>query len=227
VQLAEVELPGQYLAGVEVTADSVIYLEAVGADVPIVRRNSSSFRRLALMCSDGHTRYMLVQVRGLAACRGGGGGGWGGGGGVAHAVVVVGGCAVAVRCEVQDAPESRRHTHCPHTPHGIPFAHHAHTTHAQTGQNTSQGQADERMMQLLRLLNRLLERSPESRRRNLSWYTPIIVPVWPQVCARCVCVCAVRVCLCVCVCVCVCVCACLWALRTSVRVVRPCCCARP
>jgi hypothetical protein len=48
--------------------------------------------------------------------------------------------------------------------------------------NTSQGQADERMMQLLRLLNRLLERSPEARRRNLAWYTPIIVPVWPQVC---------------------------------------------
>jgi transformation/transcription domain-associated protein len=51
----------------------------------------------------------------------------------------------------------------------------------QTGQNSSQGQADERMMQLLRLLNRPLERSPESKRRNLTWYTPIIVPVWPQV----------------------------------------------
>lgn len=36
-------------------------------------------------------------------------------------------------------------------------------------------------MQLLRLLNRPLERSPESKRRNLTWYTPIIVPVWPQV----------------------------------------------
>jgi len=54
----------------------------------------------------------------------------------------------------------------------------------QTGQNSSQGQADERMMQLLRLLNRPLERSPESRRRNLAWYTPIIVPVWPQVGGR-------------------------------------------
>jgi transformation/transcription domain-associated protein len=51
----------------------------------------------------------------------------------------------------------------------------------QTGQNSSQGAADERMMQLLRLLNRLLERSPESRRRLLAWHTPIIVPVWPQV----------------------------------------------
>lgn len=54
-------------------------------------------------------------------------------------------------------------------------------TCVQTGQNSSQGQADERMMQLLRLLNRPLERSPESRRRNLAWYTPVIVPVWPQV----------------------------------------------
>lgn len=51
----------------------------------------------------------------------------------------------------------------------------------QTGQNSTQGAADERMMQLLRLLNRLLERSPESRRRLLAWHTPIIVPVWPQV----------------------------------------------
>jgi hypothetical protein len=36
-------------------------------------------------------------------------------------------------------------------------------------------------MQLLRLLNQLLERHPESRRRLLAWHTPIIVPVWPQV----------------------------------------------
>ena len=44
-----------------------------------------------------------------------------------------------------------------------------------------QGLADDRMMQLLRLLNQLLERHPESRRRLLAWHTPIIVPVWPQV----------------------------------------------
>ncbi|WIA37453.1 hypothetical protein OEZ86_014371 [Tetradesmus obliquus] len=111
IQLSEVELPGQYLAGHEVTPDSSIYLEAISSNVAIVRRSASSFRRLSLICSDGITRHMLVQ----------------------------------------------------------------------TGQNSTQGAADERMMQLLRLLNRLLERSPESRRRLLAWHTPIIVPVWPQV----------------------------------------------
>ncbi|EIE23491.1 hypothetical protein COCSUDRAFT_65942 [Coccomyxa subellipsoidea C-169] len=53
----------------------------------------------------------------------------------------------------------------------------------QTGQhwsNTS-GAADERMMQLLRNMNRLLDKHPQSRRRHLAWHTPIIVPVYPQV----------------------------------------------
>jgi phosphatidylinositol kinase/protein kinase (PI-3 family) len=62
VALGDVELPGQYLSGLEVNPDSIIYLEGIGADVAIVRRNSSSFRRLSLLCSDGHTRHMLVQV---------------------------------------------------------------------------------------------------------------------------------------------------------------------
>jgi hypothetical protein len=71
VQLADVELPGQYLAGCEVPPDGIIYLEGVGADVAIVRRNASSFRRLSLLCSDGHTRHMLVQVRaGVVWCPG-------------------------------------------------------------------------------------------------------------------------------------------------------------
>lgn len=74
--------------------------------------------------------------------------------------------------------------HChPHLPALAPALAAPHIRVSQTGQNMSQGQADERMMQLLRLLNRLLERTPESRRRALAWYTPIIVPVWPQVCA--------------------------------------------
>ena len=37
------------------------------------------------------------------------------------------------------------------------------------------------MMQLLRQMNRLLDRFPEARRRCLAFHTPIIVPVWPQV----------------------------------------------
>ena len=42
------------------------------------------------------------------------------------------------------------------------------------------GPSDERMMQLLRQLNRLLDKHPESRRRHLSFHTPAIVPVWTQ-----------------------------------------------
>ena len=38
------------------------------------------------------------------------------------------------------------------------------------------------MMQLLRNMNRLLDKHPQSRRRHLAWHTPIIVPVYPQVC---------------------------------------------
>lgn len=62
VQLGDVELPGQYLAGHEITPDSCVYLEAISSNVAIVRRSSSSFRQLSLICSDGKTRHMLVQV---------------------------------------------------------------------------------------------------------------------------------------------------------------------
>lgn len=179
VQLGDVELPGQYLSGVEVNPDGIIYLEGIGADVAIVRRNSSSFRRLSLLCSDGHMRHMLVQVRGggacvfgrgLRCCRG------------MHASVQHGSglrvlsfphCqknSLKPCCDQASLTDAVAHTPAPAVP-----------TSPQTGQNSSQGQADERMMQLLRLLNRPLERSPETRRRNLAWYTPIIVPVWPQV----------------------------------------------
>jgi hypothetical protein len=37
------------------------------------------------------------------------------------------------------------------------------------------------MMQLMRNMNRLLDKHPQSRRRHLAWHTPIIVPVYPQV----------------------------------------------
>lgn len=36
------------------------------------------------------------------------------------------------------------------------------------------------MMQLMRMMNRLLDKAPETRRRNLSFHTPVIVPIWPQ-----------------------------------------------
>ena len=36
------------------------------------------------------------------------------------------------------------------------------------------------MMQLMRMMNRLLDKAPETRRRHLSFHTPVIVPIWPQ-----------------------------------------------
>lgn len=43
------------------------------------------------------------------------------------------------------------------------------------------GSSEERMMQLLRLINGLLEKHPESRSRRLAAHAPIIVPVYSQV----------------------------------------------
>ena len=53
----------------------------------------------------------------------------------------------------------------------------------QTGQHWhgSSGSAEERMMQLLRLVNGLLDKHPESRSRKLAAHAPIIVPVYSQV----------------------------------------------
>ncbi|KAG6555625.1 hypothetical protein Mapa_002860 [Marchantia paleacea] len=46
---------------------------------------------------------------------------------------------------------------------------------------TPSARSDERMVQLFRVLNRLLEKHKESRHRHLAFNTPIIIPVWPQV----------------------------------------------
>lgn len=52
----------------------------------------------------------------------------------------------------------------------------------QTGQNWAQATTDERTVQLMRLLNKLLATHPQSRSRVLAYHTPTILPVWPQVC---------------------------------------------
>lgn len=44
LSLAEVEMPGQYLAGHEVAPDGVVFLECFGAALAVVRRHSTSFR---------------------------------------------------------------------------------------------------------------------------------------------------------------------------------------
>ncbi|KAL2624095.1 hypothetical protein R1flu_008340 [Riccia fluitans] len=46
---------------------------------------------------------------------------------------------------------------------------------------TPSARSDERMVQLFRVLNRLLEKHKESRSRHLAFNTPVIIPVWPQV----------------------------------------------
>lgn len=110
INLTGVQMPGQYLEGHEVVSGALVYLEYISSNVVVVRRHSSSFRRLAFHCSNGHVRYMLVQ----------------------------------------------------------------------SGQNFNQGATDERIMQLLRQLNLLLDKQPQTRRRLLSWHTPVIIPIWPQ-----------------------------------------------
>ena len=110
LSLSDMEMPGQYLAGNEVTPDNLVMLEYIGSNVAIARRHSTSYRRLQLYGSDGNVRYMLVQ----------------------------------------------------------------------TGQNWAQGTTDERIIQLMRLLNKLLATQPQARSRLLAWHTPMIIPVWPQ-----------------------------------------------
>lgn len=46
----------------EVAPDHTVKLDRVGADIPIVRRHGSSFRRLTLMGSDGSQRHFIVQT---------------------------------------------------------------------------------------------------------------------------------------------------------------------
>ncbi|XP_075498359.1 LOW QUALITY PROTEIN: SAGA complex/NuA4 acetyltransferase complex subunit TRA1-like [Primulina tabacum] len=58
----DVEIPGQYFTDKEVAPDHTVKLDRVGADVPIVRRHGSSFRRLTLMGSDGSKRHFIVQT---------------------------------------------------------------------------------------------------------------------------------------------------------------------
>ncbi|KAL2497632.1 Phosphatidylinositol 3- and 4-kinase family protein with FAT domain [Abeliophyllum distichum] len=60
--VVDVEVPGQYFIDQEVAPDHTVKLDRVGADVPIVRRHGSSFRRLTLIGSDGSQRHFIVQT---------------------------------------------------------------------------------------------------------------------------------------------------------------------
>jgi transformation/transcription domain-associated protein len=60
--VVDVEVPGQYFADQEIAPDHTIKLDRIGADLPIVRRHGSSFRRLTIVGSDGSQRHFLVQT---------------------------------------------------------------------------------------------------------------------------------------------------------------------
>ncbi|XP_047310383.1 transformation/transcription domain-associated protein-like [Impatiens glandulifera] len=60
--VVDVEVPGQYFSDQEVAPDHTVKLDRVGADIPIVRRHGSSFRRLTLIGSDGSQRHFIVQT---------------------------------------------------------------------------------------------------------------------------------------------------------------------
>lgn len=108
--VVDVEVPGQYFTDQEVAPDHTVKLDRVGADIPIVRRHGSSFRRLTLIGSDGSQRHFIVQTS-----------------------------------------------------------------------LTPNARSDERILQLFRVMNRMFDKHKESRRRNISIHTPIIIPVWSQV----------------------------------------------
>lgn len=50
----------------------------------------------------------------------------------------------------------------------------------QQHQNWQQASVEERLLQLQRAFNRLLDAHPQSRARALHWYTPAVVPVYPS-----------------------------------------------
>ena len=58
----DIEMPGQYLCGEEVTPDTSVFLERIHSNVAIVRRHGTSYRRLGFQGSDGHIRYFIVQT---------------------------------------------------------------------------------------------------------------------------------------------------------------------
>ncbi|KAJ4714223.1 transformation/transcription domain-associated protein-like [Melia azedarach] len=61
-RVVDVEIPGQYFCDQDIAPDHTVKLDRVGADIPIVRRHGSSFRRLTLIGSDGSQRHFIVQT---------------------------------------------------------------------------------------------------------------------------------------------------------------------
>ena len=57
----DVEMPGQYARGDDVSQEGLVYIERLGSDVAIIRRHGLSFRRLEFHGSNGKTRHFIVQ----------------------------------------------------------------------------------------------------------------------------------------------------------------------
>ncbi|KAH9312040.1 hypothetical protein KI387_027075, partial [Taxus chinensis] len=109
--VVDMEVPGQYFSDQDIAPNHTVKLDMIGADVPVIRRHGSSFRRLTIVGSDGSQRHFLV-----------------------HGSLM---------------PSAR---------------------------------SNERVVQLFHVLNRLFDKHKESRRRHLTFNTPVIIPVCPQVC---------------------------------------------
>lgn len=60
--VVDVEIPGQYFTDQEIAPDHTVKLDRIGADIPIVRRHGSSFRRLTMIGCDGSQRHFIVQT---------------------------------------------------------------------------------------------------------------------------------------------------------------------
>lgn len=182
----DVEMPGQYLGGAEVAPEAVVFLERIGSNVGIVRRHATSYRRLALHGSDGKTVHFLVQT----------GQHWSNTSGAHHSPHQHHLAAPSMSCvpsyttlflvflqKIQLGCSSRfcgREGGCQRMCK-LWAAWSYCMLRGCVLWAVGAGAADERMMQLLRNMNRLLDKHPQSRRRHLAWHTPIIVPVYPQV----------------------------------------------
>lgn len=58
----DLEMPGQWYTGEELQPDAIVRIERIGADVQVVRRHCSSYRRLKFYGSDGRMRQFLIQT---------------------------------------------------------------------------------------------------------------------------------------------------------------------
>ena len=150
-----------------------------------VRRHGTSFRRLALLGSDGKQRHFIVQTGQHYSAAVGEHLVW-----LPHiglkSMSIVG---VTIPCTLPGVPfattmcleVTRRSSWKSLLIALVSCAFHEALRCGACDLAGVAGANDERVAHLMRAMNRLLDRHPQSRRRHLAWHTPAIVPVWPQV----------------------------------------------